>query len=493
MNTTSGGIPMRRISIPIFLFLLLAGFVAGAQEIDEPVASARLEGGTTSRNGAFNAYATGAVEGNNYYLITTNSYFGIPNQPPGECRYFDAFLGTDRRIGEKVVGYEGDNTFAFLQGPNPGFTRLRVASPCFDGRYGEPTEQDHRTVAYGGGSLVYSPTKSKYYLSVNRTRIRKTPSSTDPAELASSGTNWNSGDFDQIFFGAYASIDNALHRPTSSSQICRGELSPPASETCTPSLAWNWVPLVQITDGLVDPVDGMTKTFTALPPLLAAYDASVESLSIFNGIGARGAVLFGFMEFGHICTSWNASTTPPTCTSPGFPNRLAAVYLSDTGGIRPTGARLHFKQGSNWIAMNRGGTFPSVPDNFSSLFPMAGYADVKFNPITSKWRIWGSRRLNSPPASGCADSHSTYGAALSFADISGGSVVEFWPTQNGFGRSSAHAHYVFAPACSCTREFIFYSSTDWACYNDPKYNTSSNPLIGFEVAVRRWLDGPPAQ
>ena len=90
-----------------------------------------------------------------------------------------------------------------------------------------------------------------------------------------------------------------------------------------------------------------------------------------------------------------------------------------------------------------------------------------------------------------------FGTSLAYARIPDGGgvypVMEFWPSRNSFGRKAAHAHYVYAPFCPCMREFIFYSSADWACYNDDLYNTTSNPLWGYEVMVRRWLDGPPAQ
>ncbi len=484
---------MKKITLLLISVLLAGRADAVPPEIDEPIASGRLEGGASSRNGAFTSWGTGAVDGSNYYILSTNVYFGLVSRPPGICRYFDSVLGEDRSIGENVVGYEGANDFSFLQSANPQFTRLRIASPCFDGRFGEPTEQAHRTHAYGGGALVYSPVKSKYYFTVNRTRGRRVPGSTDPAELASTGTTWASGDFDQIFIGAYSSIDSPLHRPISSSGTCRGELQPPFSETCTPTLAWNWVPLVQLTEDLQDPADGQLKTFSALPPLLAAYDSSVESLPIFAGIGARGAVLFGFMEFGNICHEWDTSTKIPTCLSGGLPSRLAAVYLTDTGGLRPTGARLHFKSGSSWIPMNKDGTFPVVPDSFRSQFPMGDYSAVKYSPLTSSWRLWGSQSVANP-TSGCEEVYQTErGSSLAYADLSGGPMVEFWASLNSFGRTAPHPHYVYAPACNCSREFIFYTSTDWACYNDPRYNTSGNPFIGWEVTVRRWLDGPPSQ
>jgi hypothetical protein len=351
-----------------FCVLLVLACAIGAQEIDEAVVSPRFDYAPASgTRGSFSAYATGAVEGTFYYLLTTNTY--ISADPPsafpnGQCSYFDTLTQLEKRIGEQIVGYRGTNSFAFFQSADPRFTRFRTVSPCFDGRNGEETEQQHRTGAYGAGPTIVSATKGKAYLILNRTRVRKRPTSTSPYELASNGANWESGDFDQVLIGARDNLNNAVNTSTSSSLKCRGSLSPPANETCNPAFEWKFVPLVKITDNLTDPVDGQVKTFSALPPIVAERNAATTSLPIFSNLPAS-ALLFGFMEFGHICTSWNTGTNPPTCTSPNGPYRLAAVYLSDASTtVRPNSARLFYKKNGGWVGMNTDGTFPSVPDDF---------------------------------------------------------------------------------------------------------------------------------
>lgn len=483
---------MKHPIIIVALFCLSAG--ALAQEIDDPIISPRLEYAPASGlRGVFFAYASGAVEGSYYYMLPTNNYvYHLPTTalPKGECRYYDLVYGVERRISEQVVGYRGENTFAFLQSTNPAFTRFRTVSPCFDGSLGEETEQQHRTFAYGAGTTVVSTVKGKVYLTVNRTRIRKRPDSTSPYELFSNGAEWFSGDFDQIFVGARETLNAAMNTTTSSSDLCRGQLNPPASEKCTPAFAWKTTPIVRITDGLVDPVDGQVKTFTALPPLLAEVNTTTGSLPIFSGINSLGAVLFGFMEFGHICVAWNTTQSPPVCTQPGFPTRLAAVYLTDTStSVRPSSARLHFKKGSQWIAMNADGTFPTVPDDFASTLGVYSLSDIKYNPITSTWNVWTDETFSTTATTpGCEDPSTTAtGSRLAFINLMTYAKTVFWPSRNDGGRRNALAHYVFSPACNCMREFIFYSSTDHPCYN---FQTSDR---GSEILVRRWLDGAPNQ
>jgi hypothetical protein len=435
------------------------------------------------------------VEGSYYYMLPTNAYVNSSPAnalPNGECRYFDTVDGVERRIGEQVVGYRGDNTFAFLQSTNPTFTRFRTVSPCFDGSSGEQTEQQHRTFAYGAGSTVVSAAKGKVYLTVNRTRRQKRPDSTSPYELASNGAEWIAGDFDQIFIGAKETLSGTLNTPTSSSTLCRGQLNPPASEKCTPAFLWKLSPIVRITDNLLDPVDGQFKTFSALPPLLAEVNTATTSLPIFSGIGSQGAVLFGFMEFGPICTSWNTAQSPPVCTTQyphPLPARLAAVFLADAStGVRPTAARLYFKKGSSWVPMNADGTFPSVPDDFSGTLRLNAISDVKFDPIKSIWNLlseeWFTPDAMTP---GCTDSTPTIGSRLVKVNLATYAKETFWPSKNESGRTHPLAHYVFAPACNCLREFIFYSSTDYACYN------LSTTGRAHEVVVRRRLDGAPSQ
>jgi hypothetical protein len=479
----------KKSALVVVLLWVAAG--ALAQEIDEPIISPRFEY-ADMRRGIFAAYASGAAEGNYYYMLPTNAYSEEPTSalPKGTCRYNDLVSGNLVSINEQVVGYRGDNTFAFLQSTNPRFTRFRTVSPCFTGRSGEESEQQHRTFAYGAGSTVVSTIKSKVYLTVNRTRFRNNPgTSTSPYELASTGAEWQTGDFDQIFIGAQTSLNNVVSAPTSTSGFCLGDPNPPASETCNAAFAWKLVPIVRITDGLVDPVDGRVKTFTALPPLLAEVNAATQNLPIFSGISS-GAVLFGFMEFGHICVTWDTTKNPPRCTEHGFPSRLAAVFLTDTSTtIRPSGARLHFKKGNQWIAMNADGTFPVVPDDFASTLGVFSLSDIKFNPINSTWNVWTDETiLTDATTPGCADPESpTTGSRLVSVNLTTYAKTAFWPSQNIGGRRHALAHYVLAPACNCLREFIFYSSGDYACYH---LNASSQ---GSEVLVRRRLDGPPNQ
>lgn len=482
---------MKRAGVALALFCIAVG--ASPQEIDEAIISPRFDYAPASMvRGVFVAYASGAVEGSYYYMLPTNAYvYPLPATalPKGECRYFDIVDGVERRIGEQVVGYRGDNTFSFFQSTNPTFTRFRTVSPCFDGRFGEETEQQHRTFAYGAGSTVVSTVKNKVYLTVNRTRHRKRPNSTSPYELASNGAEWLSGDFDQIFIGARESLNAAMNTTTSTSTLCRGELNPPASEKCTSAFSWKLSPLVRITDGLVDPVDGQVKTFSALPPLLAEVNTATANLPIFSGINSLGALMFGFMEFGHICTAWDTTQSPPVCTQPGFPSRLAAVFLTDTSTtVLPSSARLHFKKGNQWIAMNPDGTFPTVPDDFASTLGVFSLSDVKFNPINSTWNVWTDETIfTNATTPGCEDSSPTLGSRLVSVNLATYAKTPFWPSRNQGGRRHALAHYVFAPACNCLREFIFYSSVDYACYN---LQTSER---GSEVLVRRWLDGAPNQ
>ncbi|HEV7667240.1 MAG TPA: hypothetical protein VGS22_01870 [Thermoanaerobaculia bacterium] len=490
---------MKVVVLLLFLASSIAPGAAVAQLADEPVISPKLEYGTGTPssvlNGAFLAYASGAVEGAYYYLLATDNYLAAGSwHPPGECSYFDTVTGTTRTMTEQVIGYRGDNTFGFLQSTNPAFTRFRTVSPCFDGRFGEPTEQQHRTVAYGGGSTVPVPSAGKVYEVVNRTRIRKTPTSTSPYELASTGDQWPAGDFDQIFLGAQDSLAAALAKATSSSGTCSGQANPPANQTCTPAFVWATTPLVKITDNLIDS-DGQAKTFTAVPPLLAAYDATVSSLPIFAGSASLSPVMFGFMEFDAICTLWNTSTSSPVCLQGGIgPYRLAAVVVTDASTtIRPSLARLYFKKGSAWVPMNADGTFPQVPDNFAPLFAMADYSDVKYDPLAATWKLWGSEE-DLTSTGGCADSFTpSKGSHLAYANLASPTYAKtaLWGSRNAFGRGNPIAHYVHSAACNCTREFIFYSSTDYACYNVPAWQGGYSPFLGFEVLVRRTLDGPP--
>lgn len=488
---------MKNTAVALVLLSVAAG--ASAQEIDEAIISPRFEyPPELVLEGAFVAYASGAVEGGYYYMLPTNNYLStLPAGavPKGECRYFDTVAGIERRISEQVIGYRGDNTFDFFQSTNPAFTRFRTVSPCFDGRFGEETEQQHRTAAYGAGSTVVSAVKGKAYLTVNRTRFRTRPDSTSPYELASNGAEWQAGDFDQIFIGAKETLSAAMNTPTSTSMICRGQLNPPPSENCTPAFVWKFNPLVRITDGLVDPVDGQVKTFTALPPHLAEVNAATGSLPIFSGISSLGALLFGFMEFGHICVAWDTTQSKPLCTQPGLPSRIAAVFLTDTStGVRPFSARLHFKKGSSWIPMNDNGTFPAVPDDFGSTLGIYSLNDVKFNPIHSTWNAWTEEIINTDASTpGCEDPFSDgWGTRLVFVNLATYAKTAFWPSRNGSGRITPVAHYVFSPSCNCLRQFIFYTTTDYPCYNLPKWQKAFGPL-GSEVVVRRYLDGAPNQ
>lgn len=470
---------------------------AGMQppEIDEAIISPRFDYAPAgNRQAAFTAYATGAVEGSHYYMLPTNAYVAAkPDSalPNGECRYFDTVDGSEERIDEQVVGYRGDNTFAFLQSTNPAFTRFRTVSPCFDGRFGEETEQQHRTAAYGAGSTVVSAAKGKVYLTVNRTRKRNRPGSTDPNEQYSNGFEWFSGDFDQILIGAKETLNAAMNTTTSSSGLCRGEINPSASEKCNPAFAWKTIPLVRITDGLVDPSDGQVKTFSALPPLLAEVNSFTATLPIFSGIGAHGALLFGFMEFGHTCVTWDTTQGALRCIQTGFPDRLAAVFLTDTSTtVRPTSARLFFKKGNSWVPMNSDGTFPTVPDDVAGTLGdprLSGISDVKFNPINSTWNVWGDETFDTNSTTpGCEDSGSaTKGSRLVQVNLATYSRTTFWPSRNFSGRRHPLGHYVFSSACNCLREFIFYSSTDYQCYN--------STVPGGEIVVRRRLDGAPNQ
>jgi hypothetical protein len=476
-------------------FVLLSGaFGASAQEIDEAIVSPRFEyPSNLIAGGVFTAYASGAVEGSYYYMIPTNAYVHSYSSalPKGECRYTDPVTGLAVRIGEQVVGYRGDNTHAFLQSADPRFTKFRTVSPCFDGRFGEETEQQHRTFAYGAGTTVVSAAKSKVYLTVNRTRNRHRDGSSIPYEQFSNGAEWFSGDFDQIFIGAKETLASALSTATSSSFLCRGELNPPASETCNPAFAWKLTPLVKITDNLIDPVDGQAKTFSALPPLLAEVNAATENLPIFSGIGARGALLFGFMEFGHICVQWDTTKSPVVCSQPGYPSRIAAVYLTDTSTTtRPTSARLFYKKGSTWIGMNGDGTFPSVPDDFAGTLGLFGngMSDIKYNPIDSTWNVWTQEGFTtSSTTPGCEDSDPTKGSRLVYVNLANYAKTVLWPSRNGSGRTNPLAHYVLDPSCGCLREFIFYTSTDSMCYNQHRTDR------GHEVVVRRRIDGAPNQ
>jgi hypothetical protein len=107
------------MKLPTIAFLLLClSTRALSQEIDEPIISPRFEYGPgfLGLRGIFIAYASGAVEGGYYYMLSTNAYHHEPPSalPNGECIYYDLVTQKDVRIGEQVVGYRGANTFAAL-------------------------------------------------------------------------------------------------------------------------------------------------------------------------------------------------------------------------------------------------------------------------------------------------------------------------------------------------------------------------------------------
>lgn len=458
----------------ILVFLLVVGQAAAQPEIDPAVISPQYEatGADALLKGIYVQYRSGGVDGSHFYLLPTNIVLDTAALPPGVCKY--ATGAGLKTIYEHVTIYRGSNTFGAFQTGTP-FTRFRVVSPCFDGRFGEVTEQDHRTHAYGGGTAVFSPVKSKFYTTVNRTR-------TQPGVPGSTGGTWSVGDFDEMFIGARTSLATAATTPSSTSGQCRGQANPPPEHTCNPAFDWKTTPMVKITGSLMDPVDGQLRTFTAVPPQLAAYNTSVAALPMFQGAQALSPVLFGLMEFGSLNDSG--------------PTRLAAVLVTDSSTtVRPSQARLYFKRGSSWIPMNTNGTFPSVPDNMRSIFGINNFAitDLKFSPVVSRWRIWGAA-ANSESVVGC-DDQTPGGASLAFIDLHDNSRIDFWGSQNVLGRFTSLAHYVFSGACNCMREFIFYTSVDQACYNHPQWHqyTGIERWRGMETAVRRWLDGPPDQ
>jgi hypothetical protein len=85
----------------------------------------------------------------------------------------------------------------------------------------------------------------------------------------------------------------------------------------------------------------------------------------------------------------------------------------------------------------------------------------------------------------------TYGSRLVSVNLTTYAKLTFWPSRNEFGRNNPIAHYVYSPTCNCIREFYFYTSSDWVCYNDStRYDGG---LRGWEIVVRRWLDGAPNQ
>jgi hypothetical protein len=521
----------------VLVITFLAPLALRAQEIDPAVVSPDFEYDPAQTTpppllrGVFWAYATGATEGSYYYLFPTNTYTN-PNPPqppgecpdtsptsalpPGECHYTDPVDGCDHRMGEQVVAYRGTDTFSFLKSSDPRFSRFRTVSPCFDGRFGEQTEQEHRSGAYGGGSLVYSIAKGKYYLTVNRTRRQCTPSSTTRYEQSSSGAEWPAGDFDQILIGAKSSLAAAVTTPTSSSGQCQGMANPDPTKTCSPAFAWSLSPILRITSGLVDPRDGQVKTFTAVAPILAAYDSSVPSLPMFSGIGDHNPVLWGFLKFGPICQSddshWKIPSGPltcvknaPKCADSVGPYRLAAVFVTDTSStVRPSQARLWFKVGSSWMPMNGDGTFPTVPDDqFSVLGPFMKVSDIE-KGTDNHWYVWGSN-TNTESSVGCdegaydpgLDSNGNgtpLGGGFTRIALDSLSRLDLWNSQNFYGRRAPIVHQVHAPACNCMREFVFYTSSDRACYaENAAWHSRGTALYGSEVLVRRLLDGPPAQ
>lgn len=124
---------------------------------------------------------------------------------------------------------------------------------------------------------------------------------------------------------------------------------------------------------------------------------------------------------------------------------------------------------------------------------LSGISDVKLDPISGKWKLWGAVN-NTEPSVGCADTYTpSSGKSIAYVDLGNYAKTTIWPSRNTYGRSSPLAHYVLAPACNCLREFIFYTSTDYACYDVPQWHTTGNPFWGFEITVRRRLDGPPDQ
>jgi len=276
----------------------------------------------------------------------------------------------------------------------------------------------------------------------------------------STGTSWSAGDFDQIFIGAKDSLQTAVN-----------------TDVASPAFAWRLSPFLQYTANLTDPTNGMAADFTWLPPILAAYDSSVASLPIFAGHTVPSPVLWGFMEFGPVA---------------GLPNRLAAVLVTDTSTtVRPTATSLYYKSGGTWRAVNANGTFPTVPDDVSAgLGGSFDISDLRLDPLVGKWKLWGAE-FTSGATAGCDDGQ-TGDQQLVYVQLDTLQRTALWPSRNALGRMTAMAHYAFAPACNCTREFILYSSTDRACFDYFSHWSTISRWWGFEVLIRRRLDGPPS-
>ena len=456
---------MTRKAITLTVLLALAVARLGAAlTYDHAVISPYIEKPSSPLDYIFTSYASGAAEGSNYYLFTTNitGYVTSPRNYPGECVYYWPEIAQDKEIAEDVVMYRGTNTSAAFNAGTP-FTALRTATPCFDGRFGEVSEQANRTWAYGGGDTDISTIKNKAYIVVNRVRGRYLP-----ASHSITGGDWSMGDFREVFIGAKETLAAAASVAVGASGRCRGEAVPPTNpDYCLyDAFAWNPSPLVQIsTIG--------TDTYSTTTPVLAEVNAATPSLPMFTNLPA-GTILFGFMRFGRLQDG---------------PSRIAAVAITDSSTTtRPSNAVLYYRVGSSFVPAT-GGTMSTLPDDQSAAlgYPLDVH-DVEWDPNVGNWFLY-TRRANSLTTSGCNDGVAANGVEFVKINLATLAGTGFWPSQNALGRFTIDAHFIGSD------EFILYSSTDRRCISGSPagYTTDTgiNQWRSMEILVRNRSLGPP--
>lgn len=443
----------------LVLFVLLFTRAAGAQ-YDPGVISPYIEKPANPLAYVFTSYEGGAAEGSFYYHFPTNitGFFSSDRNYKGECVYYWPEFGTDKEIAEDVILYRGADTTTAFNNDTP-FTAMRVATPCFDGRFGEVSEQANRTWAYGGGDVDYVSSKSKYYILVNRVRGRNVNGQLEAGD-------WFAGDFREVFIGAKESLASAASVGVGPSGRCRGEaVATNHPDYCTfDAFAWKVNPLIQISN-----INGVN--YETLTPIVAQVNAATSQLSLFNNLPI-GTVLFGFMPFGQQNV---------------FPNRTAAVAITDSSGtVRPSNAVLYYRSGGVYVAATNG-IMTQVPDDVTaSLGSPASLNDLEYDPVLSAWFVYGTRGVST--TAGCNDGSPGQGVEFLKRNLATGAVTGFWGSQNNLGRFTIDAHFIG------TNEYILYASTDRRCVNDSmgyQTDTGLNQWRSMEIMVRDRALGPP--
>lgn len=447
---------MKKAILVLFMLFLTQAVTA---QYDRGVISPYIEKPSNPLDYIFTTYAGGAADGSYYYHFPTNitGYFSSGRNYKGECVYYWPEANSDKEISEDVVIYRGNNSAAAFNN-GTAFTAMRTATPCFDGRWGEVSEQANRTWAYGGGDVNYVAFSAKYYILVNRVRARWVNGAPEAGD-------WFKGDFREVFIGAKDSLTAAASVGAGTSGRCRGEaVSATHPEYCAhDAFAWKWNPLIEIST-----INGVT--YETLTPIVAAPNAATSQLIWFNNMPS-GTVLFGFMPFGR---------------ADDFPNRTAAVAITDpTGIIRPQNAVLYYRSGGVYVPATNG-VMTQVPDDVTaSLGFSTGMTDLEYDPVLADWFIYGTRSVSTN--AGCNDGSPGQGAEFLKRNLATGAVTGFWASQNDLGRFTIDAHFIGSD------EFILYSSTDRRCVNDPigyQADTGLGKWRSMEIMVRNRTFAP---